>query len=301
MKRVKNIIYTTLAATLMIGCSAEQNFCDADFGEPIPLVAERQELNIPTKPKDVWGVADSLLLVVNRAERDSMYLVVSPATWQVKSLISGQKGDSKLIKSSDRIMVHDPITAAISTINTQGDIIRVSRQIPTEDIPQNIFYENSTYIYDNYDMASLGRSLVMLKNGERVELSKPLRQQEKATNTHITQGFAGINPATGAVVYAYEYLHRFDIYSAEGELLSINKNGSQQGDISHNKRGYKGVAVTADRVYLHHVGDNSYIESFDWQGVAKNRYILDGEPAAFTIVDGTFIAISEGYITYKIK
>ncbi len=334
MKVLSSFVAVTLFLVILSGCENQvvvRDFDDDSFMESEVLSRQERGLDFKFTPGDLWAVDDSLILLRNQGRKDSMYVVVRASDWNVKSVF-GEIGEGEdqfiypqILKSSDDVMIRDILGSKVTTVDPiSGKMTHVDLKLPIDDRAYDIFYEDGAYIYENFNRPSVG-TIIKLKGDERVVLLDflELHREIGDENHYGYRGSMGVNPKDGRVVYAYEYIRRFDIVSGDGELLSTNIDPNSKYPVVYNGKlnrqqstiYYKGVSVSEDRIYLYYIGESplgfmeqgmvTYIEEFDWEGTPIKRYRLDDYFSYIAYLDGSFICISpkfnSKYVIYNIK
>lgn len=303
----------------VVGCQSAREFSDSDFGDIVSLKGEEHNIATSLSIRDIWSVKDSFIVAHMRGQRDSVIVVIDAQNWSIKTSLKGLKGDAKLIKSRENIMVFDPIPSRVSIFDTKGEQQSKIWNIPTDDIAQNIHHDGHGYIYENYDL-SLQKRLIYLNRDSKFELTDFSQLLKTTPDASIHQGFTGVSRNAHKAIYAYKYLHRVDIFDTkEGTVLvSINPTADQpkiEGGVTNTPNStthYNGAFTTHNKIYLYYVGaplkskpTTTYVEEWDWDGKPIRKYALDGCFDHFCYINGHFVGHSNSkgstLVSYKIE
>ncbi len=306
MKISRKILYI-LSTLLLVCCNASREFDVSDFGESLSLQGHGYDLGQGVEVMDVWGVADSLVVVNIKGGIDHNYVVARLSDCSEKSKIHGMKGDSHIVKNREELMFFDPIPGRISILNQQGEMQGKMWDISGVDIARDIVYEEPVFVYANFD-SSFKKNIIKLKDKERSVLSDFSAVLKQIPDQNICQGFIGLNSTSQRVVFAYKYLKRFEIYDSEGELIAALQDPVAEqpsmADGGVDRRlstiHYNGISTTADRIYLYYVGLSeaelsqrgevkTFVEEFDWDGNPICRYEIGDYLSHFDYMNGVFM------------
>ncbi len=331
MKVLRNILKFVAGVAIFsmgVGCSSRSNYGDDSFGEESVLSKREHSLDFKTRPGDLWVVGDSLILISNQGGSDSLYVVLRGEDWSVKSVF-GKRGDEegefenhRILKIPNNIAIYDSKRGVVSVVD-EGDKMRYfDFNLPEGDITYDLFCNDSTFIYENYRGNGAG-ALIKLRGNNREQIHD-FADVVKLTNDPFGyRGAIGVNPQDGRIVYAYQFLRRFDIYKPNGTTLSVNYDNTAPLPVLYNneldrvnsKIYYSAVSVTADRIYLYYIGMSpnevqasgniTYVEEFDWDANPIKRYQLGGYYSFVAYQNGKFVCVSPSfnsqYVTYEIE
>jgi len=279
--------------------------------------------------EDIW-VKDSLLIVRNNNE-DSMFLIYSLPDFRLISTF-GKKGRAPgelliplLIRTQDSCLrIFDfgmNQFCEISHLDSCKACMNYNYKLV--DSPQKIIsFKDSCLLMDHLDRANY--ELIKYENISRsiIYSFHDLKKRIKVPQGYC--GFWDIHPQNGNIVFAYQYLHRFDIIGIDGSIKSINKYEDSQHPIIKNKHldyrnsitYYWGVQTTEKNIFLYYIGKSgdeigknfkttTYIEEYDWNGNPIKKYAIDRFLKFIEYYDGYFIGVDpteeSPFVIYKTK
>jgi len=140
------------------------------------------------------------------------------------------------------------------------------------------------------------RKITKWRNGETpVEIYNfdPDQFKDLRESFHSFRGRLAINEREEKLVYAYQFLRRFDIINFDGELIkTVEISPStpllpEKFDPENAVFSYMAIRASTDSFFLLYIGHSNkeaqeknyqlttYIEEFDWDGYPLRRYQLD--------------------------
>ncbi len=315
MKILGRILTVVVSVLATVGCSVEKEFGDDSFEESVVLSREVRNIESTFTPDDMWVVRDSLIVVSNKGNLDSMFMVIDGSDWSLKHVFASRsKGFVKpfIVRNSDVVMIYDQINNRIATLSSRGELSDKRRGLTESDIPSDISCYKSTFIYQDSPFNAAG-TIVKLENHQRSVIRDFTPQLRRCRTPYGYFGTMGLRPDGERFVYAYQYSRRFDICMADGKVLSVNQDtnspfiATKEGggvDRINSNIYYDGVSVSMDRIYLYYIGQSetelkgannvaTFVEEFDWDGNPLKRYQLEGVYDAVSYVRGAFVGISE--------
>lgn len=293
------IIYTLLSILLSCQTNNIDTINEDAFKDEITLkissVKTSEILNV-----DDFFVKDSLVIVRNNRE-DSLFMIYALPDFKcLKAFGKKGKGPHEYILPriidkpfSKEMFIADFALKKISKFNVN---------IPEKDmmtldysgyLPQSIYYSlDSFFIFDtNQQEVKLQK---MKEDGTSIVLHDFENLKKKYTHSNVYFGFMGINDSLKRIVYAYQYLRRFDILDYDGNVLkqikimpySNPKLHEDRIDTKNSMNYYLGVRTTTKSFFLYYVGHTgkdltnnlnvtTYIEEYDWNGKPLKRYKLN--------------------------
>ncbi|MFI3302672.1 MAG: hypothetical protein SNH35_06440 [Rikenellaceae bacterium] len=311
-----------------VGCDTKQEFNSDSFAESVVLSGVVRDLGVEWSPESMWVVQDSMVVISNKGSRqDSMYMVVNGSDWSVRYIFgSRETGFAKpdIVKNSDVVMTYDNIHNRFTKISTRGEISHMRTGVNEEDIPSEITCINGAYYYRSTPFNSAD-VIVKIEKHNRTQIHDFMPQLQATRTPYGYYGSMVVSPRGDKFLYAYKYLHRFDIFNSNGKLLSENSNSSapfvklkDNGGVDRLNSNiyYSSASATEDAIYLYYIGVSegeskqssdavTYVEVFDWSGTPIKRYQLNGVYSSVMYINGSFVAISpEGdsrFVTYSIE
>jgi len=297
-EHMKIIVLIVLCELLLFGCGSNNitEISEKDFQNNIQLEQKR----VVTKPiLNVYDffIKDSLIVVRNN-RKDSLFMVFDIKDFQCINSW-GEKGNGpneylspRIINSTDtNIYILDFQLKRMNTVNVLNHNICNNRMIENSDLPQMIKSTGeSQFFYDRFD--SKKQEIVKwdsLKSKKSIYKFDDLASEYK--NTSVYNGFLGVNSKARRIVYAYQYLRRFDILDFNGNVIKkIQITPSSRPLLNKNKIDnirsttyYFGLRTTEKSFFLYYVGYtgkelskdlnmDTYFEEYDWNGTPINRY-----------------------------
>ncbi len=328
LRRSAYLMVLIFTLVVWVGCDSTKSYDDDAFGDVVVLSREDRHLDFRCRPGDLWIVGDSLIVMSNQGRKDSLYVVIRGDDWSVKSVF-GTRGEEKddfrnhrILKNQECVAIYDSERGVVARVDCECQFKNSDFRLPNGDSAYNIFYFDSSFIYENYSETGVGE-LVKITGGER-EVIHNFADIVKVTHDQYGyRGAMGVNGVSGRIVYAYQYLRRFDIYEADGKIVSINldRNAASpeiykgQLDRLNSTIHYSAASVTDDRIYLYYIGKSpkglaefgnvTYVEEFDWDGNPIKRYELNAFYSFVAYQGGRFVCVSPNSIaqfaTYEIE
>lgn len=319
---------------IMIGChkTGIRHISESDFLKETELSEQRILTNTIFNIEEFF-VKDTFVVVRN-SRNDSIFMVLGLNTFNcIKSWGNTGNGPSeylspRLINSSSNGFYIANFGHRKLEDHTIPEFNKAEQKmVENTDIPQNIVSADSLLIYDKFNPTS--QELVIWQNGLKPKTIYNFDDlKHKYSNTNIYRGFIGVNKTAKRIVYAYQYIRRFDILDYEGNIIKnveIEPNTPPQLredkgiDPINSKTYYFGLKTTEDFFFLYYVGYsgdnlrknmnvNTFIEQYDWNGNPVKRYKIprflwnfdickNGESMAFLGLDQSnespFIRLSE--------
>lgn len=289
-----------------------------DFQNKINLKENRKATKEMLNVRDLF-VQDSLLLV-NNSKTDTIFKIFSLNSftcinsWGIEGRGPEEYGTYKyLIRvSSKKFQIADFSKSWIETYTIPDFTLEKKQKIKNNkpsgirEIPQRIVTSDGIhYYYDNLFRQKL--SIKKWRNGEKPFIINDFSHiKESFGSPTFYTGELAINTKKNKLIYAYNYLRRFDIMDLNGEIIKIIEvlpsapspvERSNSNYVPESTMCYMGIRADDDSFFLYYVGyppteleENDmllpcYIEEYDWKGNPLNRYKLNQYISTFDIIE----------------
>lgn len=274
---------------------------EQEFNSEIQLNLSRITTNELLSVDDFF-VKDSFVVVHNNRE-DSLFIIYKLPNFNcIRAFGKQGKGPDEFImpkivdnSSLEQFMIADFALNKLSIYylhNNQIENIRFNSSA-NKYLPQSIIYtSDSNFIFDsNQQMVRLHKMRI---DGASTILNDFKELQNRYIHSNAYWGFLGVNDSLKRIVYAYQYLRRFDIMDFNGKILEKIKILPDTEPILNNNRldannsmnYFFGVRTTTKSFFLYYIGHTgeelandlnvtTYIEEYDWDGNPLKRYKIN--------------------------
>lgn len=225
---MKNTRYLLFLFFTIISCQKQEDNFQIINEQDLNLATELNKSRIATSEllfvKNFF-VKDSFIVVRNDRD-DSLFVIYKLPEFDCHTAF-GKKGKGpnefimpKIIDkpSSEHFFIADFSLNKLRSFDLKEDQMEDVKFNFNGDLPQSINYTlDSVFIFDtNQRVVNLHK---MEKNGTSKVLNDFNELQKKYEHSSIYWGFLGVNDSLKKVVYAYQFLRRFDIMDYNGEVL----------------------------------------------------------------------------------
>lgn len=306
---------------------------ESDFKQTLKLMEERKPVEEILYIRNFF-VQDSFLIVNNSSKKDSIFMIFDINTfkclssWGIRGRGPGEYGTFThlLDISANKFQIADFSHFNIQTYSIPEFVIVEEQQIVngrqesgSKEVPQKIVTHNgSIYFYSNI----IKEELFLTKwenNSDPVVVNQFNAFKELYNTPYAYMGCLAVNENKNRLVYAYNYIRKFDIMNLQGEIIktveiepapSAPIENGNQFDIENSTICYKDIRASEKSFFLYYVGYSPtqiyfdslpltcYIEEYDWEGNPIRRFGLGRYVSGFDVIKDnstvvSFIAVDE--------
>ncbi len=287
---------------IFISCNTEQlhYINEQDFKQEIILKSQRVHVNELLNVDDFF-LKDNILIVKNDRQ-DSIFMIYSYPEWECIGAFGtyGRGPEEYLIPklindfSDNSFSVIDLSNNSLTefnlaTLNSKRRKLRLN-----EYLPQTILYssEAAAFLYDSNQNEVLLHRITDDYNTSIIYNFDDLRKRFYDHNAYW--GFLGADESFNRIIYAYQYLRRFDILDYNGNLVKTvvvepYHDPVIKGDkinYVNSVNSYFGIRTSRDSFFLYFIGHKgedlmnnlnlkTFIEEFDWNGKPLRRFEIN--------------------------
>lgn len=255
--------------------------------------------------------------VIKNNREDSVFMVYRLPDFNIVNAF-GNKGRGageylvpKIVKKQDSCLwVYDFGVNKLMQVDIHtGERNDCRMSLPAKDWPQEVlFMQDTCFVYENFKQEA---GEIVKYDSERTVLYDFADLKKRIRDPQGFRGFIGMNATTGDIVYAYQYIRRFDILDINGNIKSINLYPDTEYplietdklDYQNSVTYYFDVTTTEDRIYLYYAGKpgseigknykfDTYIEEYDWEGNPVKKYAIDQFVKSVRFYKGKFVCVS---------